>query len=726
MRIFRKITMALSALALCAACTSEDDVFQPEGNLENGLTATIPAYQFDDGTRVNISDDLQTFTWSDNDELGIYYTDNTAHAQAGFTIRQGGSSTGVFSNDIFYLNPEKTYYAFYPYNSSFTTTTAEVDFTGQTQTANASAAHLGAYNYMYGSVDISSNGGASVAFKNLGAVMAAKLTVPTAAVYKSLTITSDNVEFTTKGTASMVNGAVTSSETSPSVTLSFGDSGISLEANAVLTAYLLTTPVDMSGSTLTFTLTDESGNSSELALEGKNMLAGKAYLYEGTYVVEDDTPYVTFTAEAEQTLQMSSSVSTLEYSVNGSSWAELGTTQVIFGGTNGELRLRGKSPTGTGGSIISFGNDTKVACSGDIRTLVNYENYSTAPTSSAQFQSLFYNCTQLTSAPELPAMSLATKCYDSMFRGCISLKVPPALPATTLASYCYHYMFANCSSLSIAPVLPATTLASYCYNYMFYYCTSLLSAPALPATALADHCYSQMFEQCHALIHAPELPATNLVNNCYESMFYGCTSLVTPPALPAEELAYYCYGCMFYLCTSLASAPELPATTLVNSCYKYMFANCTSLLETPDLPATKLVSECYYAMFGDCKALVTVKNLPATTLAPYCYYRMFTGCKSLTSVPMLPAKTLESSCYNLMFYNCSSLDYIKMMATDISASSCLSNWVSGVASSGTFVKDPSMTSLTTGTSGIPEGWTVIDYTDSTGPDMSGSDMGGDW
>jgi hypothetical protein len=50
-----------------------------------------------------------------------------------------------------------------------------------------------------------------------------------------------------------------------------------------------------------------------------------------------------------------------------------------------------------------------------------------------------------------------------------------------------------------------------------------------------------------------------------------------------------------------------------------------------------------------------------------------------------------------------------MLATDISAYGCLSSWVSNVSSSGTFIKHPSMTTLPSGTSGIPEGWTIEDY-----------------
>ena len=47
-----------------------------------------------------------------------------------------------------------------------------------------------------------------------------------------------------------------------------------------------------------------------------------------------------------------------------------------------------------------------------------------------------------------------------------------------------------------------------------------------------------------------------------------------------------------------------------------------------------------------------------------------------------------------------------MLATDISAESCLDNWLEGVSSTGTFTKAAEMESLSTGVSGIPEGWTV--------------------
>ena len=113
-------------------------------------------------------------------------------------------------------------------------------------------------------------------------------------------------------------------------------------------------------------------------------------------------------------------------------------------------------------------------------------------------------------------------------------------------------------------------------------------------------------------------------------------------------------------------------------------------------------------MFSGCTNLTTAPELPATALAISCYRQMFHGCTNLTAAPELPATTLVNYCYQEMFYGCTNLSSITMLATNIPASGgCLSNWVSGVASTGTFTKAAAMTSLPTGTSGIPKGWTVV-------------------
>ena len=351
------------------------------------------------------------------------------------------------------------------------------------------------------------------------------------------------------------------------------------------------------------------------------------------------------------------------------------------------------------------------------------------------YYGMFNGCTSLTTAPALPATTLAGSCYSQMFQGCTSLKTAPALPATTLATQCYYYMFSGCTSLTTAPALSATTLASQCYYEMFKGCTSLTTAPALPATTLTESCYRGMFQGCTSLQTAPtnlpattlarycyqnmfegctslttvpaNLPAMTLAESCYYDMFQGCTSLVTAPALPATELATQCYQYMFKGCTSLTTAPVLPATELASYCYQYMFQGCTSLKTAPALPATTLANFCYSYMFQGCTSLKTAPALPATTLAWSCYQYMFDGCTRLTVAPSLPATTLCYSCYSGMFSGCEKLNSVTCLATNITATDCTTNWLNGVAATGTFYKAPSMTSWRTGASGIPSGWTVI-------------------
>lgn len=141
----------------------------------------------------------------------------------------------------------------------------------------------------------------------------------------------------------------------------------------------------------------------------------------------------------------------------------------------------------------------------------------------------------------------------------------------SVPNYAFCYLFQNCTALTSAPKLPATTLAIYCYCAMFYGCTSLVSAPQLPATTLATGCYQQMFENCSSLISAPELPATILAGYCYYRMFAYCTSLVNVPSeLPSENIGQYSYGGMFIGCTKLKNAPHIHLTNLLSSQVDYV------------------------------------------------------------------------------------------------------------------------------------------------------------
>ena len=189
-------------------------------------------------------------------------------------------------------------------------------------------------------------------------------------------------------------------------------------------------------------------------------------------------PYVTFHANVGQTFKMTTkdyTISGLEYSVNDGEWKNVvANEEVSFGGIDGTLRLRGTNIYGTASSTseystITFDPESDVVyCDGDIRTLLDYENYKTVDTQNARFCNLFKSCTLLASAPELPATTLANECYSSMFEGCGNLINATALPAETLADGCYSYMFSRCSKLSTVKMLALSdqiTSKLDCFKY---------------------------------------------------------------------------------------------------------------------------------------------------------------------------------------------------------------------------------------------------------------------
>lgn len=101
---------------------------------------------------------------------------------------------------------------------------------------------------------------------------------------------------------------------------------------------------------------------------------------------------------------------------------------------------------------------------------------------------MFYGCKNLTTAPELPATTLAPSCYTAMFESCESLTAAPDLPATTLCECCYQSMFANCKGMTVAPELPAPVLVDHCYSYMFANCVKVNSLTCLATDFSATGC----------------------------------------------------------------------------------------------------------------------------------------------------------------------------------------------------------------------------------------------
>ena len=166
-------------------------------------------------------------------------------------------------------------------------------------------------------------------------------------------------------------------------------------------------------------------------------------------------------------------------SIDQQTWVSMGTTtrETPITATvpaNGKLYLK---------TVIDkwYPNSMSVSANynigGNIMSLLYGDEYADATFTNLNrnaFTSLFRSDTNLLNAEDLILPeNVVLDCYSSMFIDCSNLRTAPALPATTLAEDCYNLMFIRCTSLATAPVLPATTLAEQCYYGMFYGCSNL-------------------------------------------------------------------------------------------------------------------------------------------------------------------------------------------------------------------------------------------------------------
>ena len=424
---------------------------------------------------------------------------------------------------------------------------------------------------------------------------------------------------------------------------------------------------------------------------------------------------------------------TIQYSRNGRPWQTITATTegVVIPVRAGEIigwQGHNTSYAAAGeteewrepGEYNSWGSSTATFnVRGNIMALVDEEEFESKTTlvSPFTFARLFSGSKVVdASGLRLIATTLSENCYRSMFSGCNMLTALPNLPATTVTPSCYRGMFEGCTSLTTSSVLPALVAQENCYDYMFSGCTSLTTINMPAATTLATYCYNGMFSGCTSLVNVPNLPAATTAQHCYINMFKNCTSIVTAPRILSTVMADSCCLDMFENCTGLTTATNAVSavTTLEFGCFREMFKGCSSLVNAPSLPLLTTAKACYRGMFMDCTSLQNAPTLPATYITESCYLEMFKGCTSLQTAPDLLFDALTQhfdhgalyACGE-MFMGCSSLNFIRSYTDHTTGLNWNTDWVKGVAATGTFVKKAGAT-WPSGDSGIPIGWTVIE------------------
>ena len=480
MKIMRRLMGCAAAILALTACSESEDLLSAYHSDSKAvhITAQVGKASADGFTRSNpLGTAEEQAKFNENDEISVQ-----ADGQDAVTYKYDGKEWQPQGGKFLKWEKETmNFTAYYPATFNGTITQP---------TEYNSLESLAAADFMSftGNVTNSGNNSLTLTMNRLMARVVVEIAdfndqYTTDATVKSVTINGNIKAYkheTDGKFYALINPSSISGATAPFLTLEVED------GTSKTTETLTTTPTFAAGKSYTYKLTV---GKNKISVSGISVTPWNTGIITDSGKAEQIIRYVTFTANGEQKFKMTTNenytISGLQYSVKNGKWQDVvANTEVTFGGEYGDLRLRGTNPNGTANgyrtnSTITFTKDAPVACTGDIRTLLDWNNYNKVETHYAKFCYLFSGCSVLTSAPELPATTLAEDCYERMFEGCTNLTTAPKLPAETLAEQCYEGMFMNCSNLTSAPELPAETLAINCYLNMFWGCTKLSTVTML-------------------------------------------------------------------------------------------------------------------------------------------------------------------------------------------------------------------------------------------------------
>ena len=337
---------------------------------------------------------------------------------------------------------------------------------------------------------------------------------------------------------------------------------------------------------------------------------------------------------------------------------------------------------------------------------------------------MFFNCDNLTEAPELPATTLLGGPYDNMdytrwgpyymmFKSCSRLKKAPSiLPATTVPDAAYVGMFDGCAALEASPVLPATNPGKYAYRNMFWGCYSLKQITCYATSNIgnnkATHYWVENVPSTGIFVKDPDASWPTGVHGIPSGWAYdkdpltieaiedGTLTINNPQGL---SITWGKDASMASATTSSLAAINIPVsagdkvrlwgdnpvyghesatylyTNISGNADHYVYGDLRSLVSSSNYPNETFAQPyAFRELFRNDTHLKTHPslslNLGFSILGAYCYAGMFSGCTGITDTPALPATYLAEACYENMFSECSSLVNTTTLPATILADGC--------------------------------------------------------
>lgn len=369
---------------------------------------------------------------------------------------------------------------------------------------------------------------------------------------------------------------------------------------------------------------------------------------------------------------------------------------------------------------------------------------------------MFKGCTSLTDAPELPSTTLDDYCYKGMFYGCTGIETAPALPATTLATGCYNEMFKNCSSLNNISLGYKGNFSTTYFNdwvdgvaasgTIYYNGTDTTTGTsAIPTGWSAEKLmYAGFWTEARqanstvAVVNESSAPTISLQYSTDDGITWNTYTIGT--AITMANVGDT-------VCFRATTTNNVFGGSTNNSRNKFHFTgqvaiggNINSLLDGQNFDSLLDISSrnrvFQFLFYGETSLVDAEKlDLHCTKAGGWAYCNMFQNCSNMTKAPLVipvvttvgtswpmagmfintpitkspyfKTTTITNSSFQEMFNGCSNLSEIKLDYTGSFGTGAFTNWVSGVAASGTFYYNGSYTGR--GTNAIPSGWTITPF-----------------
>ena len=275
-----------------ACSVKEEDVeerVKPEkeqgGEQNGGFKLVFEAAPFTSGdvdpdTKTSVVPDdnysSYTFLWSAKDTVGIY---PDAGNQVFFAMSGGaGAGTAEFDGGAWTCKEGHEYRSYFPFVGDIylDATKIPVSFTGQKQVGNANSDHFQKYDYMYTPAVTKGEGDLTFSYHHLITAVLPWVELP-AGHYTGITLSLDEPLFVTEGEYDLTAASPAIDNKAYSNTMHV-ELDVTFTTPDILKVFIPLAPMNMSGKTLTVTVTDEEDRTYEYTYNpSKQYVAGKIY-----------------------------------------------------------------------------------------------------------------------------------------------------------------------------------------------------------------------------------------------------------------------------------------------------------------------------------------------------------------------------------------------------------------------------------------------------------------